>query len=138
MYSQAPALCSDQTMTLVDAQEILVAKKKNTNRAAATQSALRYLESKAELVGGIGEALDVVAAIDVEIEAAQARRIDAEEKVREAYQAALAGGWTAAELKDIGYEAPRRRRRRAAAEQPAPAETRHEDQQTETAHEHRH
>ncbi|MCT1515303.1 hypothetical protein [Dietzia cercidiphylli] len=104
-------------MTL-DAQEILVAKKKSTNRAAATQSALRYLESKAELVGAIGEALDVVADIDVEIEAAKARRIDAEERVREAYQAAIGGGWTASELKEIGYDAPRRRRRRPAAEKP--------------------
>lgn len=123
-------------MTVVDVQEISMAKKKSTNRAAATQSALRYLEAKAELVGGIGEALDAVAAIDAEIESAQARRVEAEEKVREAYQAALGGGWTAAELKDIGYETPRRRRRRAAASPAAPSETRNDDPQAESSHDH--
>ena len=121
----------------VDVQESSVAKKKSTNRAAATQSALRYLESKAELVGGIGEALDRVAAIDAEIESAQSRRADAEEQVRQAYSAALAGGWTAAELKEIGYTAPRRRRRRTGSEQ-STGQDQAGAQSDASSHEHHH
>lgn len=94
------------------------------SKKEAETAARGLLESKVALVGAIGQAIeDDHKAAQAVIDAQEAKEV-AEDLIRHAYQAARDGGWTVEELKELGYELPRRRRRRrsddAGNEQAAP------------------
>lgn len=82
------------------------------SKKEAETAARDLLESKVSLVGAIGQAIEADQKAAQAVVDAQQAKEDAEEGIRRAYQKAKDGGWTADELKELGYEPPRRRRRR--------------------------
>lgn len=82
------------------------------SKKEAENAARGLLESKVALVGAIGQAIEEdQKAAQAVVDAQEAKGV-AEENIRRAFQAARDGGWSVEELKDLGYESPRRRRRR--------------------------
>lgn len=89
-----------------------------TERDAARSKAHEYLTSerflngKAELVGAIGAAIDDHNTAQQQVTEAQAHAATVGKRVAEAYEAAIEGGWTPAQLAELGYKAPKRERGR--------------------------
>jgi len=82
------------------------------SKKEAESAARGLLENKVALVGAIGQAIEDDNKAAQAVVDAQRAKEEAEENIRRAFQAAKDGGWTADELKELGYEPPRRRRRR--------------------------
>ena len=111
-------------------------KAVDTARKSAEALAHKALQARVSLVGAIGEAqasaqeiLDqreaLLAKHAQELDVLDAEHADAEDKIKTAYDTAVSGGWTARELTEMGYSAPKkkkpRRQKPAAAETPQPA-----------------
>lgn len=81
-----------------------------SKKNAAESAARELLEDKVSLVSALAQATDAVAQAENDIVAARERKVENLEKVRLAYDEARAGGWTAAQLSELGYERPRARK----------------------------
>ncbi|MBT2269639.1 hypothetical protein [Rhodococcus erythropolis] len=107
-------------------------KAVDTARKSAEALAHKALQARVSLVGAIGEAqasaqeiLDqrevLLAKHAQELEALDVEHAHAEDKIKTAYDTAISGGWTARELTDMGYSAPKKKKARR--QKPAAAET---------------
>lgn len=104
----------------------MAAKKSDTARKAAEAAAQQALQAKVALVGAIGEAQASVSELqdqrrdleqrhEQELRQLDERISEAEEQIRQTYQDAVSGGWSAKELTGMGISVPRKRRRRRVA-----------------------
>lgn len=87
-------------------------------KAAAVAAAKKMMESRIALVNNLGDALDAYARAGDAVTTARTAQDTAADAARTAHSEALAGGWTAAELRDAGLivpAAPRRKTPAAAA-----------------------
>lgn len=101
------------------------------SKKEAENAARGLLESKVALVGAIGQAIEEDHKAAQAVLDAQEAKEAAEENIRRAFQAARDGGWSAEELKDLGYELPRRRRRRKSASgEQEPSNEQHDGQRS--------
>lgn len=107
-------------------------KAVDTARKSAEALAHKALQARVSLVGAIGEAqasaqeiLDqrevLLAKHAQELESLDAEHARAEDTIKTAYDTAISGGWTARELTDMGYSAPKKKKARR--QKPAAAET---------------
>ena len=83
-----------------------------TGKAAAAVAARKMLASRIALVTTLGDAIDSARKAEAAITAAKAAHATTVQTARQAHAAALAGGWTAAELRDAGLLIPTTIRRR--------------------------
>ena len=83
-----------------------------TGKAAAAAAARKMLASRITLVTTLGDAIDDARKAEAVIIAAKAAHATTLDTAREAHAAALAGGWTAAELRNAGLVIPTTTRRR--------------------------
>lgn len=109
-------------------------KAADAARKAAEAAAQKALQEKVALVGAIGEAQAAVQDIDDEkavlhqkyaddVAVLDDKIADAERGVRTAYDGAVAGGWSAKDLTEMGLSAPKKKRnaRQRKVTDPAPA-----------------
>lgn len=107
-------------------------KAVDTARKSAEALAHKALQARVSLVGAIGEAqasaqeiLDqrevLLAKHAQELESLDAEHARAEDTIKTAYDTAISGGWTARELTDMGYSAPKKKKARR--QKPVAAET---------------
>jgi len=78
----------------------------HTNKRAATAAAKNLLAARVTLVEELGEALDAHTKAVTAAEQAQQQVEDTADTGRKAFDAAKAGGWTAAELNSTGLHPP--------------------------------
>lgn len=108
-------------------------KAVDTARKSAEALAHKALQARVSLVGAIGEAqasaqeiLDqrevLLAKHAQELESLDAEHARAEDTIKTAYDTAVSGGWTARELTEMGYSAPKKKKK-ARRQKPAAAET---------------
>lgn len=81
---------------------------RTSGRAAAAAAAKALLADRITLVEELGDALDVHRRKTAAVEAAKRAERDAADAARVAHTAALAGGWTKADLRAAGLDAPQR------------------------------
>lgn len=86
-----------------------------TGKAAAA-AARKMLDSRIALVNSLGEAIDAHRRAGDAVTAAKNARDTAAEGARSAHADAVAGGWTAAELRHAGLVVPALARRKTVAE----------------------
>jgi hypothetical protein len=98
-----------------------------TGKAAAAAAAKKMLEERINLVTTLGDAIDNHRRAGDTVTAAKAAQEAAAEAARAAHADAVAGGWTAAELRNAGLVVPAgpRRARGAPGGTAAPAEHQH-------------
>ena len=85
---------------------------RTTGKAAAATAARTMLASRITLVTTLGDAIDEARKAEAAITVAKAAHASTLATAREAHAAALAGGWTAAELRNAGLVIPTTTRRR--------------------------
>lgn len=83
-----------------------------TGKAAAAAAAKKMLEQRIALVTKLGDAIDNHRRTGDAVTAAKTAQQDAAEAVRTAHSEALAGGWTATELRNAGLISPTGPRRK--------------------------
>lgn len=114
-----------------------VGRKSDSARKAAEAAAQKALQDKVALVGVIGEAqaaveelgeekVDLERRHEEERDALEGKITDAEQRVRGAYDTAVAGGWTTRDLADMGINSPRKKRK----QRRSPASTTQQDEAT--------
>ncbi len=101
----------------------------HSNKRAAAAAAKSLLAARVTLVEELGEALDAHSKAVGAAAHAQQQAEDAADTARKAFDAAKAGGWTAAELHSTGLRPPVAPRRRAATR----ASTRNQSTESATA-----
>ncbi len=84
-----------------------------TGKAAAAVAAKKMLQARIALVTSLGDAIDNHRQAGDAVAAAKTAQDTAAEAARTAYAVAIAGGWTAAELRDAGLAVPPATRRKA-------------------------
>lgn len=89
-----------------------------TGKAAAAAAARKMLASRIALVTTLGDAIDGARKAEAVITAAKAAHATTLDTAREAHTAALAGGWTARELRTAGLVIPTSTRRRKTTKAP--------------------
>ena len=86
-----------------------------TGKAAAAAAAKKMLEARIALVTTLGDAIDNHRRTGDAVSAAKTAQQTAAETARSAHADAVAGGWTAAELRDAGLVVPAGPRRKKAS-----------------------
>ena len=92
-----------------------------SNKRAAAAAAKSLLAARITLVEELGEALDAHSKAVDAVEHAQKNVDETAEAARTAFDAAKAGGWTAAELNSTGLKPPAAPRTRPTTRTPPPA-----------------
>ncbi|UZJ27057.1 hypothetical protein RHODO2019_19195 (plasmid) [Rhodococcus antarcticus] len=98
-----------------------------TGKAAAAAAAKTMLQARIALVTTLGDAIDAHRRAGAAVATAKAAQEIAAEAARAAHVDALAGGWTAAELRNAGLVVPAgpRRKRGAPGDAEAPTGPQH-------------
>ncbi len=89
-----------------------------TGKAAAAAAAKKMLEARIALVTTLGDAIDNHRRTGDAVAAAKTAQQTAAETARTAHADAVAGGWTAAELRNAGLVIPAAPRRRTTSSTP--------------------
>ena len=92
-----------------------------SNKRAAAAAAKNLLAARITLVEALGEALDAHSKAVDAVEHAQKHAEETAEAARTAFDAAKAGGWTAAELNSTGLKPPAAPRTRPTTRTPPPS-----------------
>lgn len=85
-----------------------------TGKAAAAAAAKKMLEARIALITTLGDTIDHHRRTGDAVATAKAAQETAAEAARTAHAEAVAGGWTAAELRDAGLVVPAAPRRKKA------------------------
>ena len=98
-----------------------------TGKVAAATAAKKMLEGRIALVTTLGDAIDAHRRAGDAVTAAKAAQDTAADTARAAHADALAGGWTAAELRNAGLIVPAGPRRKRGAQASAEQQHPHDD-----------